>query len=274
MSIRTKTATQFSVPRMAVVAGLAVLLAISVNYLVGHVPIIPLTPKLAPAEAQHAWPAAIWSAIAMFIADLLLVIVILRNRRPVLDGEAWRRVAASPGRFRLPQLIRLSVQQVPLGGLAISVLLSLGLLAGALWLGFPLWLTGVVFLLPWIPVYFPVISWQYRHYGAYAIFAAITVLQLGHLAEHVVQNAQLVQSLGFALTSRGVFGQLDTETVHFVWNVLIWIGTAYLLYKFGTWNKWLWISFAAASFHSIEHFFLYWSYVADHQFYLPAGILA
>jgi hypothetical protein len=274
MSARPETATQFSISRVALVAALAMLLVISVNYLVGNVPIIPPTPKLAPAEAQHAWPAAIGSAIAMLVADILLVIVILRNRRAVLDGETWRRVAASPGRFRLPQLIRLSVQQVPLRGLAISVLLSLGLLTGALWLGFPLWLAGVVFLLPWIPVYFPVVSWQYRHYGAYAIFAGITVLQLGHLAEHVVQNVQLAMTHGFALASRGVFGQLDTETVHFVWNVLIWIGTAYLLYKFGTWNKWLWISFAAASLHSIEHFFLYWSYVADHQFYLPAGILA
>src|SRR5947209_7143325 len=105
MSIRPKTATQFSISRMALVAGLAALLSISINYLVGHVPIIPPTPKLALAEAQHAWPAAVWSGIAMLVADVLLVAVIVRNRRPVLDGETWRRLAASPGQFRLPQLI-------------------------------------------------------------------------------------------------------------------------------------------------------------------------
>jgi hypothetical protein len=274
MSERKSIATQFSIARLLLLLGALGLVVISVSYLVNHVPIIPPTPKLAPAEAQHAWPAAIGSAIAMLLGDVVLVIVIFRNRHPILDGDTWRRQAASRGRFRLPQLIRLSVQQVPLRGLAISVLVSLGLVAGALWLGFPLWLTGVVFLVPWIPVYFPVISWQYKHYGAYAIFGAITVLQLGHLAEHIFQNVQLVTTHGFALVSRGVFGQLDTETVHFVWNVLIWLGTAYLLYKFGPWNKWLWIAFAAASLHSIEHFFLYWSFVADHQFYLPAGILA
>src|SRR5207302_5404051 len=64
MSVRPKTATQFSISRMALVAGLAALLAISINYLVGHVPIVPPTPKLALAEAQHAWPAAVWSGIA------------------------------------------------------------------------------------------------------------------------------------------------------------------------------------------------------------------
>src|SRR5207245_2787584 len=133
--------------------------------------------------------------------------------------------------------------QVPRRVLLITVLLSVGLLAASLVLGFQLWLTALLFLLPWIPVYYPVVSWQYRHYGAYALFAAITVLQLGHLGEHFAQAVQLYGTKGVILQSRGVFGQLDNETVHFIWNLSIWAGTAYLMYRFGPWNKWLWISF-------------------------------
>jgi hypothetical protein len=266
--------TQFGKLRLIGLLVLALVVWASVAYLAANLPIRPPTPRLAPAEAQHAWPAAVGAALAMLAADMFILVWIFHNRNPVLDGKAWRRLAAASGPVRLPALLRMSVQQVPLRGLVINVLVSMLLLAASVWIGFPLWLTGLIVLLPAIPIYFPVMSWQYRHYGAYAIFAAITALQLGHLSEHVVQNIQLVVTHGWVFSSRGVFGQLDTETVHFVWNVLIWIGTGYLLFKFGTWNKWLWISFIAASLHSIEHVFLYWSYVADHQFYLPAGIMA
>lgn len=269
-----RSPSQFGKARLIGIALLTILFSACIAYLRTNVQIWPPTPRLFAAEARHAWPEAIASAVVMLVADVFLLIWIFRNRHPVLTRESWRELAGTSGQLRLPQLIRLSVQQVPLRGLVISTALSAGLLAGSVFLAFPLWLMALLFLLPWIPVYFPVFSWQYRHYGAYAIFAAMTGLQMGHFGEHVVQNIQLVVTHGSTLGSRGVFGQLDTETVHFIWNILIWASTAYLLYKFGTWNKWLWISFIAASLHSIEHVFLYWTYVADHQFYLPAGIMA
>jgi hypothetical protein len=55
----------------------------------------------------------------------------------------------------------------------------------------------------------------------------------------------------------GVFGQLDFETVHLVWDSLVWLGALWLLTKFPG-NIWLWIAVAAASAHEVEHLFIGW----------------
>ena len=53
----------------------------------------------------------------------------------------------------------------------------------------------------------------------------------------------------------GVFGALDAEYVHLVWDSLVWIGGLFLLYRFPG-NIWLWLSVLAASIHQVEHLFL------------------
>jgi hypothetical protein len=53
----------------------------------------------------------------------------------------------------------------------------------------------------------------------------------------------------------GVFGQLDFETVHLVWDTLVWVGALWLLTKFPR-NPWLWVAMVAASAHEVEHLFL------------------
>ncbi len=53
----------------------------------------------------------------------------------------------------------------------------------------------------------------------------------------------------------GVFGQLDFETVHLVWDTLVWVGALWLLTKFPR-NPWLWLAMVAASVHEVEHLFL------------------
>lgn len=159
----------------------------------------------------------------------------------------------------------------------VTLAISLAMLAGGTLLALPLWGIAVVTLLPWLPIYLTAFRWQRVHYGAYSFFGALTLLQLGHLAEHVAQNVQLLITHGNTAMAHGIFGGLDLETVHFIWNVLIWLGTGALLYRFGTQNLWLWLAFLAASVHSIEHIYLYWLYVGDHSFYLAggsAGILA
>ena len=55
----------------------------------------------------------------------------------------------------------------------------------------------------------------------------------------------------------GVFGALDAEAVHLIWDSLVWIGALYLLTKFSG-NAWLWVAVAAASIHQVEHNFLGW----------------
>ena len=36
-------------------------------------------------------------------------------------------------------------------------------------------------------------------------------------------------------------------------------------------NAWLWVAFAAASMHQIEHLYLFWLYVGEHTVYLSGG---
>ncbi len=60
----------------------------------------------------------------------------------------------------------------------------------------------------------------------------------------------------------GVFGQLDFETVHLVWDTAVWLGALVLLLKFPG-NIWLWIAMGAASIHEIEHLFLGWIFFQD-----------
>ena len=60
----------------------------------------------------------------------------------------------------------------------------------------------------------------------------------------------------------GVFGQLDLELVHLVWEVIGWLATLLLLVKFPR-NIWLWISLGAVSIHSVEHLFISWVFFME-----------
>lgn len=68
----------------------------------------------------------------------------------------------------------------------------------------------------------------------------------------------------------GVFGQLDIEIVHLVWDVLGWILTLWLLQKFPR-NMWLWIAAFWGSVHTVEHLFIsYTFFLSPDEFYLGA----
>jgi hypothetical protein len=71
--------------------------------------------------------------------------------------------------------------------------------------------------------------------------------------------------------SHGVFGQLDFETVHFVADTMVWVTLGVFVVLFRGANKWLWVAFAAASLHQIEHFYLFWMYLADRSTYTAGG---
>lgn len=57
----------------------------------------------------------------------------------------------------------------------------------------------------------------------------------------------------------GVFGQLDLEIVHLIWDVLGWILTLWLLQKFPR-NIWLWIAVIWSSIHTVEHLFISYTF--------------
>jgi hypothetical protein len=172
--------------------------------------------------------------------------------------------------IRLPRPA--SVERVPTRVLLITAAASLGLLVGAIALGLQLWEVALLALLPWFPIYGLEVIWKQQQYGIYALFASVTLLQLGHLGEHMAQCLQLIVFNGNMKMSHGVFGQLDIETVHFIWNVVIWLTTCLLVYRFGSHNPWLWVAFAAASLHTVEHLYLFYLYVGDPVFYKAGGI--
>jgi len=99
----------------------------------------------------------------------------------------------------------------------------------------------------------------------------VTLLQVGHMGEHSAQVSQLLMTNGDLDRSHGVFGALDFETVHFYWDSAIWLTTALMLHRFAG-NSWLWLAFGAASFHQIEHVYLYFVYLVDMEFYAEGGL--
>lgn len=169
----------------------------------------------------------------------------------------------------VPEVFQL--QRVPLKAVLITMLASGFLLLGSFYYGFPLWGKVGVFLLPWIPLFYFEAAWKYEQYGFYAMVGVFTILQLGHLGEHSAQVGQLFFSSGDITTSHGVFGALDRELVHFVWDSLVWLGVCVVLIKLGPHNKWLWISFIAASFHEVEHVFLFYLDRFEPAFYAAGG---
>ena len=156
--------------------------------------------------------------------------------------------------FRVPKA--LDLESVPLKAVLVTGLVSAIAIAGSVLQDFPLW--GVVGLgvLPWIPLFTFEAAWKYENYGTYALLAVFTILQIGHLGEHSAQVLQLLIYDGDVTRASGVFGALDREWVHFVWDSGVWVGVLWLFYKFGTRNKWLWIALVAATFHEVEHTFL------------------
>jgi hypothetical protein len=60
----------------------------------------------------------------------------------------------------------------------------------------------------------------------------------------------------------GIFGQLDLEIVHLVWELAGWIFLLMLLPQFPR-NRWLWFSIGWATFHTFEHMFISYTFFLD-----------
>jgi hypothetical protein len=161
---------------------------------------------------------------------------------------------------------------VPTRLIVITAMVALGIVVAAAYMAWPAWAVVGAGLAPWVPLLFAEGIRKYRHYGFYAVFGAITLLQIGHLGEHSVQVAQVFMTSGDLSRSHGLFGQLDFETVHFTWDTLVWVGLGLLLARFGNTNRWLWLAFFAASLHQIEHIYLFTIYRADPAFYTRGGL--
>jgi len=127
----------------------------------------------------------------------------------------------------------------------------------------PIWLIGAIGLAPWLPLLAIAVvrTWRVAD-GWLAFYLALVMTQVGHVGEHVVQIVQL-RVLGLdAEHAHGVFGALDIEWVHFVWNAWILLAVGLLLVGFRR-NRWLWLTLPLAAWHLGEHAVLIAIYLAN-----------
>jgi hypothetical protein len=138
--------------------------------------------------------------------------------------------------------------------------------------GWPLWGIVLATLSPWIPLFFAEIAWTYRHYQWLALFYVLVLTQSGHVMEHVAQMFQIHVLKLSGPKARGIFGALDIEWVHFLWNTWIIAAVLLLLYRFRR-NPWLWVSLLIAGWHEAEHLIIMAKYLATGRQGTP-GLLA
>lgn len=165
----------------------------------------------------------------------------------------------------------MSFNRVPLNVILASVLASYAAQFLALLQGFPLWGVALATLLPWIPVFTLEMMWRYRHYQWLALFEVVLISQIGHFIEHLVQMYQ-IHLLGLkGVAARGIFGQLDVEWVHFLFNTYLLIAFLLLVLKFRK-NPWLWVTVVVALIHEFEHLYIMRNYFITGKQGLP-GLL-
>ena len=173
--------------------------------------------------------------------------------------------AAAPKRRN--NFVRIS--SVPLNILFITIVASWIGMAGTIVLGYPLWVIGLVTILPWIPIFFSEALWKYRHYGWFAIFGITMVIQCLHFIEHIAQIVE-VDVVGWQrLLSTGILGGLDLEPVHFVFDTTLLILTTILLFGKFKRNIALWIAWVVAIWHTTEHWYITYFYFFDYANYDP-----
>src|SRR5437899_10964646 len=98
-----------------------------------------------------------------------------------------------------------------------SALVSAGLVLATVHVS-PLWVTTLLALLPWIPLFVSGARWNYRRHHWLVLFYVLLVTQTAHFLEHVAQMVQLHMLNLQGVAARGIFGALDIEWVHFLWN--------------------------------------------------------
>lgn len=155
----------------------------------------------------------------------------------------------------------LTLRAVPSHIIVLTAAASYGGLILAALAGWPLWALVLAALIPWGLVAGVELKWTYRHFGWLALFYTLVLTQTGHFIEHLTQMVQ-IHLLGLSgRDASGVFGRLDTEWVHFIWNTWVLVAVVALLFRYRD-NRWLWLSLVAAGWHEIEHAYLIVHYIS------------
>jgi hypothetical protein len=125
----------------------------------------------------------------------------------------------------------------------------------------PLWAMALATLAPLVPLLCCEAVATYRRYHWLGVFYVLTVAQVGHLVEHVVQMTQLRVLRLPPDQAHGIVGIFDTEWVHFVWNNSVALLVVLLLVRFRH-NLLLWLTAVIATWHGLEHVAIIWPYLA------------
>src|SRR5256886_12050855 len=148
----------------------------------------------------------------------------------------------------------ISIHSVPLPFILLTAVISVGLVT-TFWLGWAMWQMAVLVILAWLPLFFRKTVSIQRQYSWLAIFFILVVTQGAHVLEHVAQMVQ-IHLLGLSgLQARGIFGMLDIEWVHFIWNSWVLLCAVLLVFLFRK-NPWLWVLLVISVWHEMEHVYI------------------
>jgi hypothetical protein len=151
-------------------------------------------------------------------------------------------------------------KRIPLNITIMSLLTTIGVLVIGIIDGWQLWLVALMMILPWIFIFTFEAQWCYKHFKWYTIFYMTVLMQGGHFIEHIAQIIQIYLLDYPPAHAHGIFGALDTEWIHFLWNLTLLTFNILLIKKFPK-NKWLWINLIAVIWHQIEHSYIMWVYL-------------
>ena len=251
-------------------------LAVFMAYMVVNVPVGG--PQLTDDERPMHWYAALVGALIVAAGVFLVVRTTLRARRlssvpgdrgasvTLVEGGVSEEAALPP----IPRSLRFeTVSPAVVRGAGV---LSVATIAPSVIFGAPLWLAWLAILAPWLVLVAREATRKYSRDAVFACFGLLVVLQLLHMVEHSTQIGQLLVTQGDLSRSHGAIGQLDFELVHFVTDTALWVSLGYLAIIFKGRNVWLWVAFAAASLHQIEHFYLFYLDKFENTFYLSGGV--
>ncbi len=253
--------------RLMGVAIVCELVAVGLAYMVVYIPV--LGPKLTRDEMSRHWTAAVVAAIVVAVFGCVVVRMALVARRASPAVEADVGAATAVALPRIPYALRF--ERVTARWVRAAVALSLATIPVSAAFGATLWMAWLAILAPWWVIIALEARQKYARDAIFAIFGLMVVLQLLHMVEHSTQLAQLALSGGALAKAHGVIGQLDFEAVHFVADIMLWLSLAVLTVHFKGRNPWLWVAFATASLHAVEHLYLFWLYIAENTVYLSGG---
>lgn len=182
------------------------------------------------------------------------------TREPTRESGAALRPSGADTPGTIERL--LTPRSAPPHVIVLTALTSYAAIGLALVAGWPSWAVVAAATAPWLLVFSTEVAWTYRHFHWLALFYALVVTQGGHFIEHLVQMVQIHVLDRTGHDARGVFGNLDTEWVHFAWNTWVLIAVVALLTRYRR-NPWLWLGLVFALWHELEHSYIMVEYLSS-----------